>query len=145
MVVTELSQASFSAGIVIFIEKLFLQFVAINFHQKALADRLAENQLGLKALDYLSNVHPVVEKKPNYNKRGHRTLASRTFGTFDGTSEPPAGSSAENSPTGDNEKSPLGESNSKRPKRKKRKITTVIVDQVCDIVSCCFAAVFIIV
>ncbi|KAG8768555.1 hypothetical protein FRC12_005499 [Ceratobasidium sp. 428] len=49
-------QALFAAGIILLVEKLFLQFVAIRFHEEALADRLAENHLALKALDRLSNV-----------------------------------------------------------------------------------------
>ncbi|KAF7294467.1 Calcium channel [Mycena kentingensis (nom. inval.)] len=65
-------QALFSAAIILFFEKLFLRFVAINFHQKALADRLAENRLGLKALDRLSNAQPAPRKNP-YGKRGRKT------------------------------------------------------------------------
>ncbi|CUA74641.1 Mechanosensitive ion channel protein 9 [Rhizoctonia solani] len=53
--VNRVMQALFSAGIILLVEKLFLQFVAIRFHEEALADRLAENHLGLKALDRLSN------------------------------------------------------------------------------------------
>jgi hypothetical protein len=53
------------------VEKLFLRFVAINFHQRALADRLGENRLGLKALDRLSNAQPAPVKKTPYAKRGH--------------------------------------------------------------------------
>ncbi|KAG8682823.1 hypothetical protein FRC11_014348, partial [Ceratobasidium sp. 423] len=53
--VNRVMQALFSAGIILLVEKLFLQFVAIRFHEEALADRLAENHLALKALDRLSN------------------------------------------------------------------------------------------
>ncbi|KAJ1307021.1 hypothetical protein OPQ81_008000 [Rhizoctonia solani] len=53
--VNRVMQALFSAGIILLAEKLFLQFVAIRFHEEALADRLAENHLALKALDRLSN------------------------------------------------------------------------------------------
>lgn len=57
-------------------EKLFLRFVAINFHQRALADRLAENRLGLKALDRLSNAPAVpVPKRPPYSKKGHKVTS----------------------------------------------------------------------
>lgn len=73
------SQALFTAGIILLVEKLFLRFVAINFHQHALADRLAENRLGLKALDHLSNAQPAPVKKNPYAKRGNRHLSS--FGT----------------------------------------------------------------
>ncbi|KAH9485263.1 Mechanosensitive ion channel protein Msy1 [Psilocybe cubensis] len=133
-IVNRLMQAFFSAGIIIFVEKLFLQFVAINFHQKALADRLAENQLGLKALDYLSNVHPYSAKKAAYNKRSHKATGSTA--TFDGTTYRAANttsSSNETSPIVSKENSSFVDSKistkAKTPKRKK-KMTSVIVDQV---------------
>lgn len=69
-------QALFAAGIILFAEKLFLRFVAINFHQRALADRLAENRLGLKALDHLSNAQSAPVKKTPYGKSGHGHLSS---------------------------------------------------------------------
>ncbi|KAL0574611.1 hypothetical protein V5O48_007361, partial [Marasmius crinis-equi] len=43
VIVNRVMQALFTAGIILLVEKLFLQFVAINFHEKALADRIAEN------------------------------------------------------------------------------------------------------
>lgn len=70
----------FAAGIILLVEKLFLQFVAINFHEKALADRLAENRMGLKALDRLSNAQPSVTKKPPYDRRGTKNFTG-PFGT----------------------------------------------------------------
>lgn len=60
-------------------EKTFLQFVAINFHRKALADRLAENQLGLKALDRLSNAQPAPVKKSPHPKKGHKHHPTASF------------------------------------------------------------------
>jgi hypothetical protein len=74
-----LNQALFSAGLLLLAEKVFLRYVAINYHETALAERLAENRLGLKALDRLSNAHPVVTKKPPYaagTARGHKTNRS---------------------------------------------------------------------
>ncbi|KAF9039670.1 hypothetical protein BDZ89DRAFT_945114 [Hymenopellis radicata] len=56
--INQVMQALFSAAIILLVEKVFLQFVAINFHQKALAARLAENRLGLRALDRLSSAEP---------------------------------------------------------------------------------------
>jgi hypothetical protein len=44
------------------VEKVFLQYVAIQFHKKALAERLAENRLALKYLDRLSNAQPIQRK-----------------------------------------------------------------------------------
>jgi hypothetical protein len=61
------------------VEKLFLRFVAINFHQRALADRLAENRLGLKALDRLSNAHPAsTPRRAPYGRKEHRSAFSST-------------------------------------------------------------------
>jgi len=65
-------QALFAAGLIVLVEKLFLHFVAINFHQKALADRLAENRLGLKALDRLSNAQPAPHKQ-QAGRKGHKS------------------------------------------------------------------------
>jgi len=79
---TAFPQALFTAGIILFAEKLFLRFVAINFHQRALADRLAENRLGLKALDHLSNAQPAPVKKSPYGRKGHIHLSS--FAAFQG-------------------------------------------------------------
>ena len=56
-----------------------LRFIAIRFHQKALADRLAENRLALKALDRLSNAQPTNPRRSAYiggivgKKRGHKS------------------------------------------------------------------------
>ncbi|KAH7931249.1 hypothetical protein BV22DRAFT_1027481 [Leucogyrophana mollusca] len=80
VIVNRVMQALFAAGIILFAEKLFLRFVAINYHQTALADRLAENRLGLKALDRLSNAQPAVAKKTPYTKKGHKSALS-SFGT----------------------------------------------------------------
>lgn len=62
-----------------------MRYVAINFHRKALAERLAENHLGLTALDRLSNAHPAPTSKRNpYRdsvqgqavKKGHKSRFS---------------------------------------------------------------------
>lgn len=70
------SKVLLAAAIIIFVEKLFLNFVAINFHQKALADRLEENRLGLKALDSLSKAQPVASKKPPHHRRGQKRMST---------------------------------------------------------------------
>ena len=131
-------KALLAAAIIVFAEKLFLQFVAINFHQKALADRLEENRLGLKALDCLSNVHPVASKKPPYHKRGHKRMSS--VGTIDlATLGQQENGSINNTPTTQSRQTTLL-NNSKifssksapelRPKRRKKKVTSVIINQV---------------
>ena len=131
-------KALFSAGIILFAEKLCLQWVAINFHQKALADRLAENQLGLKALDRLSNAPAMTTtKKSPYMKRGHKATGSTA--TFDLLSNPPlAGSKYTETPLRKGQDIPpmdepkiLSKSN-RLPKRRKKKMANVIVDHVCS-------------
>lgn len=80
VITNRVMQALFTAGIILFAEKLFLRFVAINFHQHALADRLAENRMGLRALDHLSNAQPAPAKKSPNVKKGHKNALS-SFGT----------------------------------------------------------------
>ncbi|KIJ70095.1 hypothetical protein HYDPIDRAFT_172003 [Hydnomerulius pinastri MD-312] len=81
VIINRVMQALFAASLILFVEKLFLRFVAINFHQRALADRLTENRLGLKALDRLSNAQPApTARRPLYGRKGHKgTIGS--FGT----------------------------------------------------------------
>jgi hypothetical protein len=114
---------------------MFLQFVAISFHRKALADRLVENQLGLKALDRLSNAQPVLAKKPAHSKKGHKHLPTASFG-FSGRSK----ATHEEEPTGhtdvpDNvdlsEKSGhLPRKRSEKKRKRRKAMASVIVDQV---------------
>ncbi|KAF9035742.1 hypothetical protein BDZ89DRAFT_1062027 [Hymenopellis radicata] len=56
--INRVMQAFFGASIILLVEKLGLHLIAIKFHQKALADRIADNQIALRALDRLSNAHP---------------------------------------------------------------------------------------
>ncbi|KAF8160952.1 Mechanosensitive ion channel-domain-containing protein [Crassisporium funariophilum] len=128
-IINRLMQALFAAGIILFVEKLFLQFVAINFHQKALADRLEENQLGLKALDSLSNAQPgSPSKRSPYTKRGHKSPGSGTY--------TPTGNGNASTPTKGRDTPPTHDSKffspgvNQAPKRRKKKMASVIVDQV---------------
>ncbi|KAG8985641.1 hypothetical protein FRB90_004562, partial [Tulasnella sp. 427] len=57
-VINEIMQALFAASVILLAEKVFVRIIAIRFHQKALADRLHENRIALKALDKLSNALP---------------------------------------------------------------------------------------
>jgi hypothetical protein len=66
----------FASSMILLAEKLFLHFVAINFHERALADRLAENRLALKALDRLSNVSAIPPRRPPMTRRGHKSPSS---------------------------------------------------------------------
>jgi len=132
-----------AAAIIVFVEKLFLHFVAINFHQKALAERLEENRLGLKALDCLSNAYPGASKKPPYHKRGHKRQGS--LGTMDFATLPHQGQqeddSINTSTVRDHQTTLVNDSkifSSKstpelQPKRRRKKVTSVIVDQVCHL------------
>jgi len=128
----EIWKAMFAAGIILFVEKLFLHFVAINFHEKALADRIAENQLGLKALDRLSNAQPVTPSRRPNNRRGHKS--SRSLNALDSLprsqKEEPRSAEIgvqEPSPTGSKLFTPKP---SGHPRRRRKNVTSIIVDQV---------------
>lgn len=135
-------KALFSASLIILVEKIFLQFVAISFHRKALADRLAENRLGLKALDRLSNAQPVATKKSPYIKKGHKSNAASSvdfasFGRKPGNKEQPDGhDSTVTSPVQgektSGEKHSRGHSSGHADRKRKRRkaMTSIIVDQV---------------
>ena len=129
-----------ATAIIVFVEKLFLNFVAINFHQKALADRLEENRLGLKALDSLSKAHPVASKKPPHHKRGHKRMS--TVATIDLATLPHQGEQDDtiNIPTTRGHHTTLADDSRmfpsisspelRQPKRRTKKVTSVIVNQV---------------
>ncbi|KAL7280810.1 hypothetical protein ACG7TL_005754 [Trametes sanguinea] len=77
IIINRVMQALFSGGLLLLAEKAFLRYVAINFHRKALADRIAENQLGLRALDRLSNAQPAPKRTPyKSGQKGHRSRGS---------------------------------------------------------------------
>jgi hypothetical protein len=132
------SKVLLAAAIIVFVEKLFLNVVAINFHLKALADRLEENRLGLKALDSLSKAHPVATKKTPYHKRGHKRMSS--LATIDlATLSHQGGEQQDDSSTtrghhttleNDSRLFPSKTSPELRPKRRTKKVTSVIVNQV---------------
>lgn len=127
-----------AAAIIIFVEKLFLNFVAINFHQKALADRLEENRLGLKALDSLSKAQPVASKKPPHHKRGHKRMSSAA--TIDFATLPHQGEQQDDISTSRGHHTTLADDSRmfasksspelQPPKRRTKKVTRVIVNQV---------------
>lgn len=145
------SQALFSAAVIVFVEKVFLHLVAINFHEKALSQRLAENRLGLKALDRLSNAQPsqATKRNPygNNNKsKGHKTGNSGSLGTFDlfGGKESKNGTQDGHVHNASSSSSPIREKeshngvsvskqNSAERKRKRRNVmASVLVDQLGD-------------
>ncbi|KIJ55555.1 hypothetical protein M422DRAFT_57924 [Sphaerobolus stellatus SS14] len=78
--VNRASATIFVVCLIHFAEKCFLRFVSIRFHQKALADRLAENRLALKVLDRLATAQPHNPRKNNpYGRRkghGHKSSPS---------------------------------------------------------------------
>lgn len=129
-------KALFTASILFLVEKLFLRFVAINFHRKALSERLAENRLGLKALDRLSNAQPIVKRSP-YGKRGHKsqntgsidfsaiygrksTVKEQANGETSGTASPVT------KPTHHKKHS----SHEERKRKRRKAMASIIVDQV---------------
>lgn len=126
------------------VEKTFLHMIAINFHERALADRLAENRLGLKALDRLSNAQPVQAKKTPYGKKGHKGFGGSMGTSLDlfGLREKKEGqdgqaSSSSPSPVHEKEDSHPTEnpfnnktSSAERKRRRKKAVAAVIVDQV---------------
>ena len=125
---TSLEQALFCAAIILLVEKTFLQFVAISFHRKALADRLAENRLGLKALDCLSNAQPHLKKTHK-----HYPTVSLGFTGHKAThgQQPTGQTSAPGSPiqgekSGHVSKRHLGHAERKRKRRKA--MANIIVD-----------------
>ncbi|KAG2156193.1 Mechanosensitive ion channel-domain-containing protein [Suillus clintonianus] len=122
VIINRVMQALFSAGIILFVEKLFLRFVAINFHEDALADRLAENRMGLRALDHLSNAQPAPVKKSTYVKKGHKNALSSFGNAFD-LSSPFHGKAHHRS----DKKRHTSRAQTKR--RRKRYMATVVVDQ----------------
>ncbi|KAG6854591.1 hypothetical protein C0991_004193, partial [Blastosporella zonata] len=134
VIINRVMQALFSASIILLAEKLFLQFVAINFHQKALAERIEDNRLGLRALDRLSNAHPVPSKKSPYPKRGYKSPAGSVdlFSTTRG--HKPGQSSREGSPVENDGHANINIEKYKRrrkgPQRKSKAMTSIIVDQV---------------
>ncbi|GLB35076.1 putative mechanosensitive ion channel [Lyophyllum shimeji] len=133
VIINRVMQALFAASIILLVEKLFLQFVAINFHQKALAERLAENRLGLRALDRLSNAHPVVNRKPPHARRGHKS-PSASVDLFGPTQRAHRAtpSSADGSPIASEGHNIVDKAKRRRHdrQRKKKAMTSIIVDQV---------------
>ncbi|TFK44543.1 Mechanosensitive ion channel-domain-containing protein [Crucibulum laeve] len=134
VIINRVMQVLFAAVIILLVEKLYLHFVAINFHEKALAERLAENRLGLKALDRLSNAQPALAKKTPYARRGHRSPGS--VGTLDMFNAPKrSGKEGYESVDGSPIRSEKGEntppkSRKKGTQRRKKPMTSVIVDQI---------------
>ena len=127
VIINRVVQALFSGGLLVLAEKAFLRYVAINFHRKALADRIAENQLGLRALDRLSNAHPAPKKNMYAGKKGHRSRGSSLDmlgmgGEKGGVSGSTSGSS---SPTEKDKK----QTKKQAKKQRRNLVASVIVDQ----------------
>ncbi|KAI0313274.1 hypothetical protein OF83DRAFT_1165648 [Amylostereum chailletii] len=131
--INKVIQALFSAGVILLVEKICLHFVAINFHQKALADRLAENRLGLKALDRLSNAEPARPKKNPYIRKGHKSGSFGTASAFFGREKKDAQADINNPASTNGVSTPTpSQSVAARKRHRKKTIAAVIVDQVGD-------------
>lgn len=130
---TSSTKALFASGIIIFVEKLFLQFVAINFHEKALAERIAENQLGLKALDHLSDA-PITQTKKAGLRKGMKSPTPLDYSNAGPLKA--ASLMTESFPVKEEDNGNVKSDQSSSPnpfslhKRKKKNVTSVIVDQV---------------
>ncbi|KAG6850604.1 hypothetical protein H0H93_011272 [Arthromyces matolae] len=133
VIINRVMQALFASSIILLVEKLFLQFVAINFHQKALAERLQENRLGLRALDKLSNTHVASNKRSPYTVRGQSKSPSASVDLLGST---PRGHKPQNSRGGSPSErdDPSAVQKNKLQKniraRKNKAMTSIIVDQV---------------
>ncbi|TFK94118.1 hypothetical protein K466DRAFT_536529 [Polyporus arcularius HHB13444] len=122
-IINRVVTALFSAGMLLLAEKAFLRYVAINFHRKALAERIAENQLGLRALDRLSNAQPAARKSPYAGKKGHRSRGSSADVLGANGEKSSGGASGASSPTDKKE------SQKRAKKQRKNIVAAVIVDQ----------------
>ncbi|CAE6441978.1 unnamed protein product [Rhizoctonia solani] len=130
--VNRVMQALFSAGIILLVEKLFLQFVAIRFHEEALADRLAENHLALKALDRLSNAtgSKIKAFKKKHKAGVHSRNASvELLGTGTGTGTNSPISRPGTPDPNQAHKTPVSEKTKAKKKRKKA-VASVLGDAV---------------
>ena len=56
-------RALFATSVILLVEKVALQFVAINFHKTAVKDRLEQNQKALKALDKLHESKYLMQRR----------------------------------------------------------------------------------
>lgn len=110
---------------ILLLEKVFLNFVSINFHRKALAERLAENKLGLQALDRLSNVQPA-SNKSTWRKKGHRQSSSADL-LHKGHKNGQGSGSSSGAMTPENNGKKKGGLD---PRRRKKAVTSVIIDHV---------------
>lgn len=110
---------------ILLVEKIFLNFVSINFHRKALAERLAENKLGLQALDRLSNVQPA-SNKSTWKKKVHSRSSSADL-LHKGHKNGHGSGSSSGAVTPENNGKKDGGSG---PRRRKKAVTSVIIDHV---------------
>ncbi|KAG2015905.1 hypothetical protein CC2G_009127 [Coprinopsis cinerea AmutBmut pab1-1] len=118
-IINQLMQVFFSAAMLLLVEKVVLHYIAINFHQTALADRLAENRIALRALDHLSSASPSPTKKSPYGRRTGKG-GSSSFDIWNTGMSPKSSSRS------------LPPANTTAPNQRKsaRRMANVIVDQV---------------
>ena len=122
----------FAASVILLAEKFFLRFVAIRFHQKALADRLAENRLALKALDRLSNAQPTALRKSMYmGAIGGRKKGHKSQNTSEDVMNKESRMDVMNASYNDSSKAKMSASDKKK---RKKAVTSMIVDQLGDVI-----------
>ncbi|KAH6914178.1 Mechanosensitive ion channel-domain-containing protein [Coprinopsis sp. MPI-PUGE-AT-0042] len=117
--INQLMQALFAAAMLLLLEKTILHYIAIRFHQTALADRLTENRLALRALDHLSTAAPTPMKKSPYRK-GPRGASSSAFDVWNTATPKSSGKSD----------FPSDSPPAKRQRKQNKNVANVIVDQV---------------
>ncbi|GJJ11352.1 hypothetical protein Clacol_005584 [Clathrus columnatus] len=140
IIINRVAGTLFAATMVLLIEKCFLHFVAIQFHKKALADRLLENKLALKALDRLSAAQSPSTKRKSFGRRKTGKTASAPISqdpSYEVLTEI-ANSSQQQPPSGhrlDDAIIDVATKDAKRSRRKRRAIASMILDQVGDVIS----------
>lgn len=113
--------------------------MAIDFHRKALADRIAENQLGLKALDRLSNAQPSGMRVPFSisKKKGHKSpgdsrrgsVVALNMGDNSASSSPKTEKQKAQMVAGHNAERTSKQATRERKRKQRKAIAATIVDQ----------------
>lgn len=73
----------FATSVILLVEKIALQFVAINFHKTAVKDRLEQNQQALKALDKLHD-SKYLQQRRRFNPMRSRPASPGYKQAYDG-------------------------------------------------------------
>lgn len=145
IIVNRVVATLFIATMILLIEKCFLHFVAIQFHKKALTDRILENKFALKALDKLSSAQsPTGRRTPVFGRRKTPKTTSATVSrdqSYEALNELPSHlqqqqqkqpSSGPHSP---DTVIDVGTKGVKHSRKKRRAIASMLLDQVGEAIS----------